>query len=108
MGRLYFLDVYLRKSCGAKISYPCFGCSINSGFSASATLLNLILPFTGLILIGLASIFMAHIFINSAMASGLMPVKGLPLPFISYGGSFLVSSFMMIGMILNFGRDDGY
>ena len=64
--------------------------------------------FSGLILIGLASIFMAHIFINSAMASGLMPVKGLPLPFISYGGSFLVSSFMMIGMILNFGRDDGY
>lgn len=64
--------------------------------------------FSGLILIGLASIFMAHVFINSAMASGLMPVKGLPLPFISYGGSFLVSSFMMIGMILNFGRDDGY
>ena len=63
--------------------------------------------FSGLILIGLASIFMAHIFINSAMASGLMPVKGLPLPFISYGGSFLVSSFMMVGMILNFGRDDG-
>jgi len=63
--------------------------------------------FSGLILIGLASIFMAHVFINSAMASGLMPVKGLPLPFISYGGSFLVSSFMMVGMILNFGRDDG-
>ena len=63
--------------------------------------------FSGLILIGFASIFMAHVFINSAMASGLMPVKGLPLPFISYGGSFLVSSFMMVGMILNFGRDDG-
>ena len=63
--------------------------------------------FSGLILIGLASIFMAHVFINSAMASGLMPVKGLPLPFISYGGSFLVSSFMMVGMILNFGRDYG-
>ena len=64
--------------------------------------------FSGLILIGIASIFMAHIFINSAMASGLMPVKGLPLPFISYGGSFLVSSFMMLGLILNFGREDIY
>ena len=62
--------------------------------------------FSGLILIGIASIFMAHIFVNSAMASGLMPVKGLPLPFISYGGSFLVSSFMMLGLILNFGRED--
>ena len=64
--------------------------------------------FSGLILIGIASIFMAHVFVNSAMASGLMPVKGLPLPFISYGGSFLVSSFMMLGIILNFGREDIY
>ena len=62
--------------------------------------------FSGLILIGIASTFMAHIFVNSAMASGLMPVKGLPLPFISYGGSFLVSSFMMVGLILNFGREE--
>jgi rod shape determining protein RodA len=64
--------------------------------------------FSGLTLIGIASIFMSHIFVNSAMASGLMPVKGLPLPFISYGGSFLLSSFMMLGLILNFGRDDVY
>ena len=64
--------------------------------------------FSGLILIGIASIFMAHVFVNSAMASGLMPVKGLPLPFISYGGSFLLSSFMMLGLILNFGREDIY
>ena len=64
--------------------------------------------FSGLILIGIASIFMAHIFVNSAMASGLMPVKGLPLPFISYGGSFLLSSFAMVGLILNFGREEIY
>jgi len=64
--------------------------------------------FSGLILIGIASIFMAHVFVNSAMASGLMPVKGLPLPFISYGGSFLLSSFMMLGLTLNFGREDIY
>jgi rod shape determining protein RodA len=36
------------------------------------------------------------------MTVGLIPVKGLPLPFISSGGSFLVSSFMMIGIVLNF------
>ena len=64
--------------------------------------------FSGLILVGIASIFMAHVFVNSAMASGLLPVKGLPLPFVSYGGSFLVSSFMMLGIILNFGREDIY
>ena len=62
--------------------------------------------FSGLIIIGIASIFLAHVFINCSMATGIMPVKGLPLPFISYGGSFLFSSFMMIGLILNFGRTE--
>ena len=62
--------------------------------------------FSGLIIIGIASVFLAHVFINCSMAAGLMPVKGLPLPFISYGGSFLLSSFMMIGLILNFGRTE--
>ncbi len=58
--------------------------------------------FTSIILIGIASILLAQVFVNSAMTVGLIPVKGLPLPFISYGGSFLVSSFMMIGIVLNF------
>jgi rod shape determining protein RodA len=58
--------------------------------------------FTSIVLIGIASIILAQVFVNSAMTVGLIPVKGLPLPFISYGGSFLVSSFMMIGIVLNF------
>ena len=62
--------------------------------------------FSGLIIIGIASIFLSHVFINCSMATGLMPVKGLPLPFISYGGSFLFSSFMMVGLVLNFGRTE--
>ena len=64
--------------------------------------------FSGLILIGVATIFLTHVFVNCAMSAGLMPVKGLPLPFISYGGSFLISSFMMIGLVLNFGREEIY
>ncbi|MDP6628842.1 MAG: FtsW/RodA/SpoVE family cell cycle protein, partial [Candidatus Marinimicrobia bacterium] len=62
--------------------------------------------FSGLILIGISTIFMAHIFVNCAMTAGMIPVKGLPLPFVSYGGSFLLSSFMMIGLVLNFGREE--
>lgn len=58
--------------------------------------------FTSIILIGIASILLTQVFVNAAMTVGLIPVKGLPLPFISYGGSFLVSSFMMIGIVLNF------
>jgi cell division protein FtsW (lipid II flippase) len=38
---------------------------------------------------------------NVAMVAGLVPVKGLPLPFMSYGGSSLIASLMGIGLILN-------
>ena len=62
--------------------------------------------FSGLILVGISTIFATHLFVNCGMTSGLIPVKGLPLPFISYGGSFLVSSYMMVGLVLNFGREE--
>ena len=38
---------------------------------------------------------------NVAMVAGLVPVKGLPLPFMSYGGSSVLSSFLALGLILN-------
>ena len=62
--------------------------------------------FSSLVLIGISCIFLSHIFVNCSMAAGMIPVKGLPLPFISYGGSFLLSSFMMLGIILNMGREE--
>jgi rod shape determining protein RodA len=42
-----------------------------------------------------------HIFINIGMVLGLMPVVGIPLPLVSYGGSFLLSTFIGIGLLLN-------
>ena len=64
--------------------------------------------FSGLVLIGISTIFLSHIFVNCSMASGMIPVKGLPLPFVSYGGSFLLSSFIMIGIVINFSREENY
>ena len=61
--------------------------------------------FPGLVLIGIATIFMAHVFVNTAMSTGMIPVKGLPLPFISAGGSFLLSCFIMIGLIMKMGDE---
>ena len=55
--------------------------------------------FSSLILIGVGSILLAHVFVNTAMTVGLIPVKGLPLPFISSGGTFLITSYLMIGLI---------
>ncbi len=60
--------------------------------------------FASLAIIGLASILLSHIFINSAMTIGLMPVKGLPIPFISAGGSFLLSCFIMVGLVVSFSK----
>ncbi len=56
--------------------------------------------FSSLALIGIATIFLAHVFVNSAMTVGLIPVKGLPFPFISAGGSFLITSYIMVGLVL--------
>ena len=57
--------------------------------------------FSSLVLIGIATIFLSHVFVNTAMTVGLIPVKGLPFPFISAGGSFLLSSFLMLGLSIN-------
>ena len=40
-------------------------------------------------------------FVNIGMTVGLMPVTGIPLPFVSFGGSSLVVSFAMVGLLLN-------
>jgi rod shape determining protein RodA len=40
-----------------------------------------------------------HIFINMAMVMGMIPVVGVPLPFLSYGGSFLLAVMMACGLL---------
>jgi len=57
--------------------------------------------FSSLIIFGVAILFLFHIFVNIGMTINLLPVKGLPLPFISYGGSFLVSCYAMLGLAMN-------
>ncbi len=50
---------------------------------------------------GVVAMLFWHSFINMAMVLGLVPVVGIPLPFLSYGGSFLVSTLIGIGFLLN-------
>jgi rod shape determining protein RodA len=42
-----------------------------------------------------------QVFINIGMAMGLMPVVGVPLPFISYGGSSIITTMICIGLLMN-------
>ncbi len=57
--------------------------------------------FFNLIIVGASSIIMFHVFINIAMTIGMMPVTGIPLPFLSYGGSFTLTVAILIGLMLN-------
>jgi len=57
--------------------------------------------FTSLLLLGLSTLIFMHMIINMSMVSGLLPVTGLPVPFISYGGSFFLTCSIIIGLINN-------
>lgn len=55
------------------------------------------------ICIGVMGMFMFHVLENIGMTIGMMPVTGIPLPFVSYGGSSLLTNMAAIGLILNVG-----
>jgi len=57
--------------------------------------------FESLIVIGIASTFIFQIIINLLMTIGLGPVTGIPLPFMSYGRTSMVTNFISIGLVLS-------
>jgi rod shape determining protein RodA len=58
-------------------------------------------PFAAYIAVGVATYFTFHVGVNVAITTGLLPVTGLPLPLISYGGSNLLATSIMVGFLLN-------
>ena len=50
---------------------------------------------------GIAILFMSHILVNIGMNLGLLPVTGIPIPFMSYGGSHLLTEFMGLGILMS-------
>jgi rod shape determining protein RodA len=57
--------------------------------------------FGALLALGLIALIFWQTLINIGMVTGLMPVVGLPLPFISYGGSSLLTTYLAVGLLLN-------
>ena len=57
--------------------------------------------FANLLSVGVASILGFHIYVNMAMAGGMMPVTGIPLPLLSYGGSFLSTCMILLGLVVS-------
>lgn len=54
-----------------------------------------------LIAVGIVSMVVFHVFVNVGMTIGLMPITGIPLPFISYGGSSLLTMCLATALLLN-------
>ncbi len=86
------------------------------GFVGSATLLTLLGviawrvwrtaqmsrdPLGTLICVGVLAMFVFQVFENVGMTMGIMPVTGIPLPFMSYGGSSTLTAFVAVGLVLN-------
>jgi rod shape determining protein RodA len=57
--------------------------------------------FGTLLATGVASLWTFQLFVNVGMTMGIMPITGIPLPFISYGGSSLITNFVAVGVLLN-------
>ena len=59
--------------------------------------------FGTLLAVGITGMFMFHVLVNVGMTIGIMPVTGVPLPFLSYGVSSLTTNMLMAGLLLNIG-----
>jgi cell division protein FtsW len=77
------------------------GCFVWRGFVAALSTSE---DFGRYLAFGISTLFALQILLNLAVVMGMMPTKGLPLPFISYGGSAVVMSLLMTGILLNIGR----
>ena len=60
--------------------------------------------FCRLVIVGVVSMLLFHVFQNVAMSMGIMPITGIPLPFLSYGGSNFISNIAAVALVLNIGR----
>ncbi len=63
-------------------------------------------PFAGLVLFGIFGVWIVHIFVNIGMTVGIVPITGIPLPFVSYGGTFLLTCWLAVGMAVRLAHEE--
>jgi rod shape determining protein RodA len=83
---------------GAAIVLGLFFTLIIRGIGLASSVKN---KYGSTLAIAITSIFAVHVFMNVGMSVGILPVVGVPLPFLSYGGSALLTNMAMIGILLN-------
>jgi len=90
---------------GGLIILALYGLILVGGIEIAASQVD---PFGRLLAVGVSALLASQMFINIGMTMGLMPVTGMTLPFISYGGSSLLSSFLALGLLVNVARRQGH
>jgi rod shape determining protein RodA len=63
-------------------------------------------PFAGMVVLGIFSLWLVHIFVNIGMTIGIVPITGIPLPFVSYGGTFLVTCWAFVALAARLPQED--
>ncbi len=74
---------------------------IGSAFAAAALTKD---PFARLVAVGAATVLFTQMFVTVGMTVGVLPITGMTLPMVSYGGSSLVASYTLVGLIFNVAR----
>jgi len=64
-------------------------------------------PFAGIVVFGIFGAWFTHILVNVGMTVGVMPITGIPLPFLSYGGSFLLATYIGLGVAQRVALEQG-
>ncbi len=80
---------------GSVVVLSLFGLLIGNGIRIASIARD---RFGTLLALGVVTLFSVHIFVNIAMTIGMMPITGLPLPFLSHGGTFMVSCCILQGI----------
>ena len=62
-------------------------------------------PFSGVFVFAILGTWLTHVVVNVGMTMGVVPITGIPLPFVSYGGSFLLTSWVAAAIMLTMARD---
>ena len=83
---------------GAVVTWAVFGVFAVGGLLTAGQCKD---PFGRLVAVGVVAMIASQMIINTGMTIGLLPITGMTLPFVSYGGSSLVTAWLMVGLILN-------
>ena len=83
---------------GCLVVLACYVAIVVAGVEIAAATAD---PFGRLLAVGIVTVIAAQVIINVGMTTGLMPITGMTLPFVSYGGSSLLTNFVGVGLLIS-------